>query len=75
MRDLLLEILPILNVLALLAALLVILYVFLVVRALYTHLKELGVAPELLPKKKRERRNPVTRARDYLKRGDKGAHA
>lgn len=63
-------IVDILLVLALLAALLVILYVFLVVRALYTHLKAQGVAPELIPKAKRERWDPVKRAQAFLNRGD-----
>lgn len=70
MLDVSIGILLLLAFVVLLAALLVIGYVFMVVRALYNDLKERGVAPELIPKKKRERPNPVTRAREYLKRGE-----
>ena len=62
-------ILDILMVLALLAALLVIGYVFLVVQALYSDLKERGIAPGLVrkPEDAKDFITPLTRAAKQLK--------
>lgn len=62
-------ILDILMILALLAALFVIGYVFLVVQALYSDLRERGIAPELVkkPEKAKDYVTPLTRAARQIK--------